>query len=530
MGWHLLPRLDSSGFHHSLCPSRFSLQEESFHLVDNRPVQRKQFGPRRFQPRQFNARGAGGRDTGGRDQGGGAERERLRRERQQSKKQQQWSTFQGGRGFGGPGPTLAPSVDIRPEWAVLEQLPLSALTKLSLEVGQPQDLVTAGALWAFDKTLDRLTPKTELALRRVPGLRPPQPTASDDPILRRLATEAAAAAKDEASAAAAAASAAAAAAAAAAKEAGEDGAPAAAPGPAKKAPVRVFATEVVLAALMCAPRSVYSWDVVLTREGNTSWLDRRNGSPLDRLTVNETAQEAGAQDQDKDSINAVDKLSSEATAVNAAYARQAVVGTKKVDYPAADPFTSAAADPSVPPVAYRYRQWKVDESTVLTARCELQAAVEYKGEDLVAVVKALNEFDSKVSGIDWRQKIETQRGAVLANELKNNANKLATWTCSALLAGADQLKLGYVSRTHPKDSSSHVILATQTHKPRDFAAQINLGINNMWGILKCLVDLCRPLPDGKYILVKDPLKPLLRLYEVPPGTLQAGDYADAGDA
>jgi translation initiation factor 3 subunit D len=40
-----------------------------------------------------------------------------------------------------------------------------------------------------------------------------------------------------------------------------------------------------------------------------------------------------------------------------------------------------------------------------------------------------------VSGIDWRQKLESQRAAVLANELKNNRNKLARWTCQALLAG-----------------------------------------------------------------------------------------------
>ena len=40
-----------------------------------------------------------------------------------------------------------------------------------------------------------------------------------------------------------------------------------------------------------------------------------------------------------------------------------------------------------------------------------------------------------MSGIDWRQKLESQRAAVLANELKNNRNKLARWTCQALLAG-----------------------------------------------------------------------------------------------
>lgn len=75
---------------------RCSAQEDTFHLVDNRPMVRAKYGQRRFQQQRFQR---GTRDTG-RDQGGGAERERLRRERQQSKKQQQWNYFQGNRQFG----------------------------------------------------------------------------------------------------------------------------------------------------------------------------------------------------------------------------------------------------------------------------------------------------------------------------------------------------------------------------------------------------------------------------------------------
>ena len=69
-------------------------------------------------------------------------------------------------------------------------------------------------------------------------------------------------------------------------------------------------------------------------------------------------------------------------------------------------------------------------------------------------------------GVDWRQKLENQRGAVLATELKNNANKLAKWTAAALVSGADIIKLGYVSRNHPRDNKNHVILGTQArHAP-----------------------------------------------------------------
>lgn len=51
-------------------------------------------------------------------------------------------------------------------------------------------------------------------------------------------------------------------------------------------------------------------------------------------------------------------------------------------------------------------------------------------------IQALNEWDSRnCNGVDWRRKLDSQRGAVLATELKNNSGKLAKWTMSALLAG-----------------------------------------------------------------------------------------------
>ena len=104
---------------------------------------------------------------------------------------------------------------------------------------------------------------------------------------------------------------------------------------------------------------------------------------------------------------------------------------------------------------------------------------------------------------------------MLATELKNNSNKLAKWTLQAMLAGADLIKLGYVSRTNPKSAESHVILGTGVYKPREFAPLINLNIGNAWGILKAIVDLCLQLEEGKYLLLKDPNKPVVRFYSVP---------------
>ena len=91
--------------------------------------------------------------------------------------------------------------------------------------------------------------------------------------------------------------------------------------------------------------------------------------------------------------------------------------------------------------------------------------------------------------VDWRQKLDTQRGAVLANELKNNACKLAKWTVQSILAGADNLKFGYVTRYNVKDSSRHVILGTQKFNPVEFGQQINLNMDNAWGVVRCILDL-----------------------------------------
>nr|GME16241.1 eukaryotic translation initiation factor 3 subunit D-like [Ipomoea batatas] len=246
---------------------------------------------------------------------------------------------------------------------------------------------------------------------------------------------------------------------------------------------------------MCAPRSVYSWDIVVQRVGNKLFFDKRDGSQLDLLSVHETSQEPLP--DVKDDINSAYSLSVEAAYINQNFSQQVLIRDgNKLTFEEPNPF--AAQGEEVASVAYRYRRWKLDDDVHLVARCE---------------------------GIDWRQKLETQRGAVLATELKNNANKLAKWTAQALLSSADMMKLGYVSRVHPRDHFNHVILAVVGYKPRDFATQINLNTSNMWGIVKSIVDLCMKLNEGKYVLVKDPMKPQVRIYEVPPDAFE-NDYME----
>jgi translation initiation factor 3 subunit D len=66
-----------------------------------------------------------------------------------------------------------------------------------------------------------------------------------------------------------------------------------------------------------------------------------------------------------------------------------------------------------------------------------------------------------------------------------------------------------------------VILGVIGWKPRDFANQMNLSLSNGWGIVRTISDMVLNAGggDGKYVLVKDPNKSILRLYDVPAGSL-----------
>ncbi len=102
------------------------------------------------------------------------------------------------------------------------------------------------------------------------------------------------------------------------------------------------------------------------------------------------------------------------------------------------------------PCAYRYRKFDLsineDEDVSLIVRTQLDSTVKTPTGISLITIKALNEFDSRAQGaggaLDWRQKLDTQRGAVVTTEMKNNSCKLARWAVQSILAGADQMKLG----------------------------------------------------------------------------------------
>ncbi len=209
----------------------------------------------------------------------------------------------------------------------------------------------------------------------------------------------------------------------------------------------IFATDAILALLMSCPRSVYPWDIVANRVGNMLFFDKRDGSSVDFVSVGETALNPPEEDG-PDSINNKDALSREAAIINQAFSQQVLdKNAAPLAFEKPNPF---AGEGEVARKGYLYRRWDLEDGHKLVARCEVDGTVKgVRGTDEMITINALNEYDPK-AGMDWRRTIDSQGGAVLAAELKSNANKLAQWTVRAILAGADKMLFGFVSRVRVK--------------------------------------------------------------------------------
>jgi len=431
-----------------------------FELVDNKPVQKKYGGPQQRRPQQprwgqppaHHGQGQGQPGRGGHgfhgQQGGRGHGQ------------------QGGRGQGFRQPwrdqraerVLSESIEVGSNWELLgDQISLPPLGKLTTKVDEGETLVSLGSLPVYDRAADRVVPKMPAKLKA--------PSAAaifgaslrvwDDATMNKLA-------------------------------AGGEG--------------DVFVSDVVLTVMMTAPRSVYPWDIVVKKVGDKLFIDRRSGSALENITNGETAPDP--LQEDKENVNGIENVNAEATFVHQAFREQVLSSSNSHAFGEALPANLASA--SVPAGGFKYKRFDLGSIRVVV-RCEVDGHVTVANNLQAVAVHALNEFDPKWSGIDWRAKIDTQRGAVLATELKNNASKMARWTAQALLGDVDVIKLGYVSRASFRSSKTHQLLGTQTVKPKDFASQMNLSMENAWGIAKALLIFMRDAADEEGTLLLAPL-------------------------
>lgn len=370
------------------------------------------------------------------------------------------------------------SVEVGSDWTLVQSNGYNELQKLSFDVKPGQEVGTYGYVSPYNKNLDK--PSVNLKLktldRTIFNI-----TTSEDPIIQKFAEEKAA---------------------------------------------TVFATDAIIAMLMCTTKSVNPWDIIINKSGDQIFFDKRDGGPLDYVTVDENSFDPPADSTDKSNINSSHNLAIEATYINQNFASNAILESdpKKSKFANPNPFYSPEEDQDpLLPRGYRYKSFNLantaeDEPLNMIIRTEVDAVIPGR-EDTYVTVKALNEYGAN-GNLEWRNKFAHQRGAIVTAEMKNNLCKLSRWTVQSILAGASQMKIGFVSRASPKDNSQHVIVGVIGQIPNQFANQINLNMSNGWGIVKSVVNIATALDDGKYVLMKDPNSPTIKIYNVPAGAFE----------
>jgi len=278
----------------------------------------------------------------------------------------------------------------------------------------------------------------------------------------------------------------------------------------------VYATDAILAVLMSAPISAYSWDLSFTKKEGTFVFDKRDGGYTDFLDVNENSNEPPVDEEE--GPNSVELLSKEATFLNYAFSQQIFTKNESVMKLAEpNPFVvdnnmKAAA------TGYFYKKFDLGEDYKVVVRTEVNGyrpPKKGKGKKVPVFIfaRALNEYDPKITG-GWRKILETQKAGAFATELKNNSCKLSKWLAQAHLAGAQCIKLGWVTRSNPGDSLTHLILDQSEFTIEEFAAEIACSVDSLWGTLKNLLDELSELADGSYKIVRDPTKKFLSIYKI----------------
>eukprot|EP00920_Eleutheroschizon_duboscqi_P009156 GHVT01020955.1.p1 GENE.GHVT01020955.1~~GHVT01020955.1.p1 ORF type:complete len:574 (-),score=154.39 GHVT01020955.1:634-2355(-) len=376
------------------------------------------------------------------------------------------------------------SVQPTPEWVVKEEIALSTLPKIKIDATKisVEDLCWRGTLCEYNRKMDKVSLKAPLPLQSLSSnVDFYWISAQDDDIIKDALLD-------------------------------------------EEKNIDVAATDQVLACLMSAAQSKYSWHLHLTKLDNKLLIDKTDGSIVDLITVNETAVEPPMQD-DALKMNRPPALGIEAVKINQNF-RQQVVKTENCVKHERPSFVEEGETPA--DVAYRYRIYTVPhrpdtpytlnkKPIRIVTRAEVNGRQpEATGNDGLVYVCALNEHDPRKRD-NWRTRIEGQKGALLAKEIRNNACKLKRFVATAMIAGCEDLRLGFVTRRNPTENTNHVILAVQPHKTADFAVQIGLKEENAWGVVRSIVDSVMNKPDGRYVLLKDPTQPILRLYARPDG-------------
>lgn len=360
------------------------------------------------------------------------------------------------------------SIAVEPSWKLVQSNTFSEFQKLSYDLPKSEVLEKHGEMPVYERHFDKLTHPVRL---RPVDSTVYNVTTSEDPVIQRLA---------------------------------------------KTGKATLFATDAVLSLLMCATKPTNPWDIVVNKRHGQIFLDKRDGGPLDFLSVDENSHNP-PEDQATNPIDSASALAVEATYINQNFA--ANIATReysKFDQP--NPFSDGQESESEPllPKGYIYKSFNLETDPekppiCLVARLEVDAVLGGTEPPALLSVKSLNEYGG-TRPLEWKERFLTQRGAIVTSQMKSNLAKLSQWNTSALLADVKAMKVGFVSRMNARDKTRHEIVGVVSFDPKQLAQQIQLNLANGWGIIKSLYNIFSSLDDGHYVVMRDPNAPSVKIY------------------
>ncbi|ODV63243.1 eukaryotic translation initiation factor 3 subunit D [Ascoidea rubescens DSM 1968] len=404
------------------------------------------------------------------------------------------------------------SVEIKDNWKLLTSIDFNRLNKLKLDVDLKKSVVltSKGASFNYNKNVFE---RTGINKKPIP-LKPSSTvkteykssTTSKDPILLQYAKEN----KSE-----------------------------------------VFITDTILSQIMSTLISNFSWDVVVTKKGNKLFFDKRLSS-TNPITVdeNDPGLSQASINIDAADINSDVNLSNEASYLNNLLLSLSIIpdaSTLKKFELSTKEFVQSENSKNFIPKSYSYKIIKLPNLTNKSKKASSKLSSYYDSEseedenDFIKVLvrtesSAVQRIGSDVSPIaihaitqyktgsslDWNTKLQLQKGAILAAELRKNINQFSKWTIESILSDVKLIKIGFVSRANYKKNDSHNLLDVIGYTPQDLANQMKLNFGTGWGIFKSFIDIINgwnlsdgESGDGKFIIVKDPNSPKVSIYKLP---------------
>merc|ERR1712087_159417 len=118
---------------------------------------------------------------------------------------------------------------------------------------------------------------------------------------------------------------------------------------------------------------------------------------------------------------------------------------------------------------------------------------------------------------NWNKNLSNRQANILAHEITNNNFKCARWGMKALLCGAKYMKVGFVTRTNVYGIEGHQIHGVSTFETKDWIRnKLHIRSNSEpWTVFAKFMKSIQELKqDGRYIAVRDPLKQVIRMYQV----------------